>query len=133
MKVFPDRCKCISSFLLIGHSLSILTAGAYLYFVRYNSIKNQSLDGGSYMPSLHLDYSDFQTELFISIVGCIAIFFVSLTVVIFKKPTTTCFYIIMVVLFGQFLIQTRNLANGFDSKANEMQNKVCKEDPELAR
>ena len=122
MRVFPDRCKCISSFLLIGHSLSILTAGAYLYFVRYTQISSSSLDGGSYMPLLHLDYSDFQTELLISIAGCIAIFFVSLTVVIFKKPTTACFYMVIVILFGQFLIQTRNLANGFDSKANEMQN-----------
>ena len=74
------------------------------------------------MPSLHLDYSDFQTELLISIAGCVAIFFVSLTVVIFKKPTTACFYMVVVILFGQFLVQTRNLAKSFDSKANKIQN-----------
>ena len=122
MRVFPDRCKCISSFLLIGHSLSILTAGAYLYFVRYNAIKNESLDGGSYLPELRLDYTDFSTEFLISITGCIAIFFVSLTVVIFKKPPTACFYIVIVILFGQFLVQTRNLAAEFDEKAIEVQN-----------
>jgi hypothetical protein len=91
-----------------------------LYFLRYNAVKGQSLDGGSYLPAFHLDYLNFQTELAISIVGSIIIFILSLTVVIFKKPPSTCFFIIIVILFGQFMIQTRNLANEFENKAKEV-------------
>ena len=63
VKLFPDRCKCISAVLLVTHCLVILSFGALFLFSFYANTNGRVVNGDPTLPELYLDFDTFSGHI----------------------------------------------------------------------
>ena len=54
-----DRCKCVSTVLLVLLCIVSIASGAYLYLVAYQELNVASFDGAPYLKEYKYDFSSF--------------------------------------------------------------------------
>ena len=64
-----DRCKCVSSFVLISFSVVYAIAGALLFILGYNKVKDQRLSGGDFLPEYSLTYDSITPVVFLAVIS----------------------------------------------------------------
>ena len=53
---YSNRCKCISTAIMLILSIAIVTIGAMTYYMLYMPITQMKIDGSPYLPELQVSF-----------------------------------------------------------------------------
>ena len=105
MRIFSDRCKCISAVGIVTHSLLILTAAASYLFVCYRNTKGVIIDGSPTLPQLYLDYKSFSEMINLAAWSSFSVFVLGLLAATFKKPWSAFIFLTFSIVGGNLAMQ----------------------------
>ena len=94
---WSDRCKCISSTILVSLLTVTITGSSLIYVLGYLAIKDVSYSGGKYLQEFNLDYKSFDFAIMISAFVGAVVFLIGLLAALCKKPYITCSYVMTAV------------------------------------
>ena len=100
MLICPNRVKFISSIIVIVISLLIGSFGIYFFIEWKFYVSVFQLSGGTYLPSLLIDYKSFSDLLLYSSIVCAIIFVFSFITAYLKKPYLSFSLIIFAIVAG---------------------------------
>jgi hypothetical protein len=100
VRIFPDRCKCISAVLLVTHCIAIMSAGSLFLFVCFDNTDGVVIDHAPVLPEMYLNYDEFSGFIQISSFGCFLVVLLGLIAATFKKPWSAILFISFTVVCG---------------------------------
>ena len=125
MLICPNRVICASAAILVIISLFILGVGVY-FFIEwkfYTSIFQ--LQGGTYLPTLLIDYKSFSDLILYCSIVCGLVFFSSLAGTYFKKPYLSFTLIIFALVAGSMQVYTSLLIGNFHLTTDSIYRQIC--------
>ena len=125
MLICPNRVISASAVIIIIISLIIVGVGIY-YFIEwkfYTSIFK--LQGGTYLPTLLIDYKSFSDLILYCSIVCALVFLSALGGTYFKKPYLSFTLIIFAIVAGSMQLYTSLIISNFHITTDSTYRQIC--------